>query len=199
MTSACTGDIAWPDRPIISAWEARRHLFPVTHRVQSLEAPSTLDPLTRFPVPLLLGPQAVAAETGASAPEIRAVARAGIWLADFPVFARAFADGVLSLRHIRELKRLDKPRTHDGLLLAQDELLGAARDHDFVEFTHRVATWAINHDPDGDDVKDQVEATSCSMTTHTDGSITGRFRLDPLSAAAVGSALENEVQRLHNQ
>ncbi len=143
--------------------------------------------------------QAVAAETGASAPEIRAVARAGTWLADFPVFAQGLANGELSLRHVRELKRLDKPRTHDELLLAQDELVAAARDHDFVEFTRRVATWAINHDPDGEDVKDQVEATSCSMTTHTDGSITGRFRLDPLSAAAVGSALENEVQRLFNQ
>ncbi len=143
--------------------------------------------------------QAVAAVTGASAPEIRAVARAGSWLAEFPVFARGLADGVLSLRHIRELKRLDRPRTHDELVLTQDELVAAARDHDFVEFTHRVATWAINHDPDGDDVTSQVEATSCSMTKHSDGSISGRFRLDPLSAAAVGSALENEVQRLFNQ
>jgi hypothetical protein len=143
--------------------------------------------------------QAVAAETGASAPEIRAVARAGAWLADFPIFFKGLASGVLSLPHIRELKRLDKPRTHDELVLAQDELLAAARNHDFVEFTHRMATWAINHDPDGDDVKEQVESTSCSMTKHTDGSITGRFRLDPLSAAAVGSALENEVQRLFNQ
>ncbi len=143
--------------------------------------------------------QAVAAETGASAPEIRVVARTGTWLADFPVFAHGFAGGVLSLRHVRELKRLDKPRTHDDLLLDQDQLVAAARDHDFVEFTRRVATWAISHDPDAEDIKEHVEATSCSMAKHTDGSITGRFRLDPLSAAAVGSAVENEVQRLFNQ
>lgn len=143
--------------------------------------------------------QAVAVETGAPAPEIRSVVAAGAWLADFPVFFGALADGVLTLRHVRELKRLDKTSTHNDLILAQDELVAAARDHDFVEFTRRLATWTINHDHDGDTVNDQIEATNCSMTKNTDGSIDGRFHLDPLSAAAVGPALENEVQRLFNQ
>ncbi len=81
---------------------------------------------------------------------------------------------------------------------SQDELVGAARDHDFVEFTNRLTVWSINHTT-SDEVKDQVNETSCNWNTNTDGSIDGRFHIDPLSAAAVGTALGDEMQRLFRQ
>ena len=81
--------------------------------------------------------QVVAAETGAPAREIHATARTGRWLDQFPLFAQAAAEGVLTLRHLRELKALDKPQRHDALIASQHELVPAARDHDFVEFTNR--------------------------------------------------------------
>ncbi len=76
--------------------------------------------------------------------------------------------------------------------------MAAARDHDYVEFTNRLNVWLINH-TDTDEVKEQVRKTSCSITTNTDGSIGGRFHLDPLSAVAVGKALGDEIQRLFRQ
>ncbi len=140
-------------------------------------------------------PQVVAAKTGAPAREIHATASTGRWLNRFPVFAAAAGDGVLTLRHLRELKSLDKPHRHDSLVASQHELVAAARDHDFVEFTNRVATWLINHTT-ADEVKDQVKNTSCTWNGNADGSIDGRFHLDPLSAVAVGTALGDEMQRL---
>ncbi len=139
--------------------------------------------------------QVVAAETGAPAREIHATARTGHWLDQFPIFAAAAAAGVLTLRHLRELKSLDTPQRRDALLASQDELVAAARDHDFVEFTNRLTVWLINHTT-SDEVQEQVKKTSCTWNTNTDGSINGRFHLDPLSAAAVGTAPGDEMQRL---
>jgi hypothetical protein len=138
----------------------------------------------------------VAAETGAPAREIHTTARTGRWLDEFPVFAAAAADGVLTLRHLRELKSLDTAHRRDALVASQQELVAAARDHDFVEFTNRVTVWLINHTT-SDEVTEQVKKTSCTWNTNTDGSIDCRFHLDPLSAAAaVGTALGDEMQRL---
>ncbi len=106
--------------------------------------------------------------------------------------------GVLTLRHLRELKSLDTPQRHDALVVSQDELVAAARDHDFVEFTNRLTVWLINHTT-SDEVHEQVKKTSCTWNANTDGSIDGRFHLDPLSAAAVGTALGDEMQRLFRQ
>jgi hypothetical protein len=142
--------------------------------------------------------QVVAAETGAPAREIHATARTGQWLNDFPIFAAAAADGVLTLRHLRELKGQDKADRRDASLTSQDALVASARDHDFVEFTNRVATWLINHTT-ADEVKDQVKATSCTWNANGDGTIDGRFHLDPLSAVAVGAAFGDEMQRLFRQ
>jgi hypothetical protein len=105
---------------------------------------------------------------------------------------------VLTLRHLRELKALDAPDRRDALMASQDALVAAARDHDFVEFTNRVTVWLINHTT-SDEVQEQVKKTSCTWNTNTDGSIDGRFHLDPLSAAAVGAALGDEMQRLFRQ
>ncbi len=142
--------------------------------------------------------QVVAAETGAPAREIHATARTGQWLDQFPVFAQAAADGVLTLRHLRELKSLDRADRRDALVASQHGLVTAARDHDFVEFTNRLTVWLINH-TDTDEVTEQVKKTSCTWNTNTDGSIDGRFHLDPLSAVAVGTALGDEMQRLFRQ
>jgi hypothetical protein len=142
--------------------------------------------------------QIVAAETGAPAREIHAAARTGRWLDQFPLFAQAAGDGVLTLRHLRELKGLDTSDRRDALISSQDELVAAARDHDFVEFTNRLTVWLINH-TDTDEVQEQVKKTSCTWNTNTDGSIDGRFHLDPLSAVAVGTALGDEMQRLFRQ
>ncbi len=142
--------------------------------------------------------QILPATNGAPAREIHTTARTGQWLDQFPIFAQAAADGVLTLRHLRELKSLDTPDRRDALVASQHELVAAAQGNDFVEFTNRVTVWLINHTT-SDEVQEQVKKTSCTWNTNTDGSIDGRFHLDPLSAAAVGTALGDEMQRLFRQ
>jgi hypothetical protein len=90
---------------------------------------------------------------------------------------------------------LDKPHRRDALVESQQELVTAARDHDFFEFTNRLTVWLINHTT-SDEIRDQVKKMSCSVTTNSDGSIDGRFHLDPLSAVAVSKAFGDEMQRL---
>ncbi len=60
--------------------------------------------------------------------------------------------------------------------------------------SHRALTHTTS-----DEVQEQVKKTSCTWNTNTDGSIDGRFHLDPLSATAVGTALGDEMQRLFRQ
>ncbi len=144
-------------------------------------------------------PQMVAARTGAKVDDVRPVAKAGSWLVDFPIFARAFADGILTLRHVRDLKALDKPRTRHGLLKAQGYLVELAHHSDYRTFSQGLTYWLNAADPDGDEPREQVAKTGCTMTRHSDGSVSGKFFLDPLSASAVGTALEDEAQRLFNQ
>ncbi len=142
--------------------------------------------------------QVVASETGAPAYLIRTSTAIGRWLAAFPVFAAAAVEGLLTERHLRDLRSADKPHRHDALVASQDELVDAARIHDFVEFTNRLTVWLINHTTLGE-VAEQVKKTSCTWNTNTDGSIDGRFHLDPLSAVAVGKALGDEMQHLFRQ
>jgi hypothetical protein len=54
-------------------------------------------------------------------------------------------------------------------------------------------------DPNGDEPREQVAKTGCTLTRHSDGSVSGKFHLDPLSAAAMGTALEDEAQRIFTQ
>lgn len=143
--------------------------------------------------------QVVAAKTGAKADDVRPLAKAGSWLIDFPVFRQAFADGTLTLRHVLDLKALDKPRTHHGLIDAQDYLVELARNGDYRTFRQGLAYWLNAADPDGDEPREQVAKTGCRITRNGDGSMSGEFYLDPLSAAAVGNALEDEAQRIFTQ
>ncbi len=142
--------------------------------------------------------QVVAARTGAPAFDIRTATAMGRWLLDFPIFADAAAQGVLTQRHLKEVKALDKPHRRESLVASQARLVAAARANDFVGFTNRLTVWLINHTT-AEEVAEQAKKTSCSWNKNTDGSIDGRFHLDPLSAAAVGNALGDEMQRLFRQ
>ncbi len=142
--------------------------------------------------------QMVAAETGAPAYSIRTTTSVGRWLVSFPVFAAAAAEGLLTQRHLRELRAADKPHRHDALVASQDELVAAARANDFVEFTNRLTVWLINHTT-AEETAEQVKKTSCTWDRNADGSVDGSFHMDPLSAAAVGKALGDEMQRLFRQ
>lgn len=152
-------------------------------------------------VPALEGQRSVAsvldALVGADRKQTRADARLGSWVRGFPAFAEAFAGGRLSRRHLEVLRRVDKPRTTAALVDAQDYLVAAAQDCTWDAFCRAVRYWELAADPDGSEPDDHVEQRSARVTAHGDGSVSGRFRLDPVAGQAVISALDQEQQRLY--
>ncbi len=131
--------------------------------------------------------------------EIRKLDRVGRWLLDFSVFAEAFAEGVLTHRHISELRSIDKPKVHHHLINSQEMLVDAARDLDFRDFVNVCAYWLNAADPDGDEPVEQGAKSGLSYKKHSDGSVSGRFRFDALSGQAFRTLLDQETQRLFRQ
>lgn len=68
--------------------------------------------------------------------ELQRLSKLGHWLIDFPLFAQAFAHGLLSERHMRELYKLHNPKVHDQLVESQETLVEAARGCDFSDFVN---------------------------------------------------------------
>jgi len=130
---------------------------------------------------------------------VRGLSKTGRWLVGFPVFARAFAAGELTHRHVHELSKLDKPRTHRSLVDSQDYLVDAAQGCDFVDFVNVLVYWLNGADPDGTEPVEQVAKTGCSYRKHSDGSVSGRFFLDPLSGQLFRNTIDGETQRLFRQ
>lgn len=130
---------------------------------------------------------------------LRRLSNLGRWLIDFPVFARAFADGELTQRHVRELHKIDNPRVHHQLIESQETLATAARDCDFSDFVTVLAYWLNAADPDGCEPSEEAAKTSCSYRKHSDGSVTGRFFFDPLTGQAFRRLLDLEAQKLFRE
>ena len=131
--------------------------------------------------------------------DVRRLNRTGRWLLDFPVFAEAFADGMLTHRHITELRGLDKPKVHHHLVESQEMLVDAARDLDFRDFVNVCAYWLNAADPDGDEPVEQAAKSGLSYKKNSDGSVSGRFRFDALTGQAFRALLDQETQRLFRQ
>lgn len=128
---------------------------------------------------------------------VRTLGRTGRWLADFPDFATAAADGHLHARHLRELKALDNPRTHHQLVDAQPTLVDAATTCDWPDFVQVCGYWLLNADPDGaaPDADDPGRHDHVHYRRHRDGTVTGRFRFHALAGQAFTTALDAQDQR----
>ena len=139
----------------------------------------------------------IATDRAGSKPQsTRSDARLGSWLASFPAFSEAARRGDLSKDQLKALKRLDNTRTHLALTEAQDYLVDAAQSCTHVEFLQVLGYWEARFDPDGRKPADQVENRYLTIKQHYDGTVSGRFVLDPISGAAVKCAVEQEAQRL---
>ncbi len=134
--------------------------------------------------------------TNADPRALRRLAKLGHWLIDFPIFARGFAAGELSHRHVQELHKLDNHRVHHQLIESQDTLVAAARDCDFSDFVNVLIYWLNAADPDGCEPAEDVMKTVCSYRKHSDGSVSGRFSFDALTGQAFRRLLDVETQTL---
>src|SRR4051812_48394395 len=126
--------------------------------------------------------------------------RSGRALEHLPAVAEAFAAGEVTAEQVAVIA----PVTTDEALAA-----AAAQDVDLGEVDTALATVATTQpfqrlgevvhryldalDPDGPE-PDPTEGRRLSMVRHADGSITGRFDLDPVGGERVQAALESIVQ-----
>ena len=138
----------------------------------------------------------VAAHTGFDPKPVAKDQRLGAWLPDFPLIGEAFAAGRISRRHVETLRSLDNARTRHHLVESQASLIDAAETCQWHEFRQVVRYWSLASDPDGPEPEEQTAARYCRLQKQADGSVVGRFRLDPVAGQAVLSAIQQEAQRL---
>ena len=140
--------------------------------------------------------QFVARQRHDSKRSVAVLVRRGWWVTGFPVFARAWGDGWLTVRHLDELRGLDNVRTHVQLLEAQEYLVEAAKACDWTDFRRVCAYWLLHADQDGPEPTEKTTKNRVSYRRHADGSVTGSFRLDPLGGQVFTTAVDTETQRL---
>jgi hypothetical protein len=142
-----------------------------------------------------------AARSGANPRLLASDAALGAWLRDLPVIAAAFDGGLITRAHVAAIRQQDNSRTRSYLVEAQDYLVESATTLEWRDFQAVLRYWSLAADPDGEEPADHLDRRSCSYTTRPDGTVTGRFTLDPLSGAALRSAMTQLEQRLwrHDQ
>jgi hypothetical protein len=128
------------------------------------------------------------------------IVRAGRALQHLPAVAAAFADGAISGEQVAVVVPVTTPENmaaaaEQGVDLGEvDAVLAetaAGRPH--VELGRVMHHYLARLDPDGTE-PDPTEDRSLSLAKHSDGSVTGRFELDPVGGEKVQAALESFVQ-----
>ncbi len=143
--------------------------------------------------------QLLARSSNADPNRCRHDARIGAWLADFPELAEAFSAGVINHGHLRHLQTADNPRTHCRLVEAQSFLIETAQNLDLKAYGQAVSYWLLAADPDGNEPAEQAARSGCSYHRNADGSVTGRFQLDPVAGQAFTTALAQEAERIYRE
>jgi Domain of unknown function (DUF222) len=128
------------------------------------------------------------------------IVRAGRALEHLPAVAAAFADGVITAEQIAVVAPV---AAEDQRRAAADQQVdlgevdavlaetAATREH--VQLGRVVHHYLARLDPDGPE-PDPTEGRSLSLAKHSDGSVTGRFELDPVGGEKLQAALESVVQ-----
>jgi len=139
----------------------------------------------------------VAAERSGMNPRASAQAtRLAAWMQGFPAIDAAFRQGKISQQHAAVIRQADNEQIRHALFADQSTLVAEAQRRNWKSFTRYVNYFVHRHDPDGERAS-RVRSERClSFTEHADGTISGRFRLDPISGQTVRNALEYEQQRL---
>ncbi len=145
---------------------------------------------------LLSLPAFVAANTNVDPKRVAGDRNLGLWLQAFPIFADAFRAGAMGRHHVQAFRAIDNRRTRRSLVDAQHYLADAAQDLDWREFCEVLRTWVLRADPDGAEPAAQQERRHLTASKRADGTVGGRFELDPIGGDLVMYGIAQEEQRL---
>ncbi len=145
---------------------------------------------------LLSLPGFVAANSNADPKRVAGDRNLGQWLHAFPTLADAFRAGEMGRHHAQALRAVDNRRTRRDLVDAQHFLADAARDLGWRDFCEVLRTWVLAADPDGAEPAAQQERRQLSAGKRADGTVGGRFELDPIDGDLLLNGVAQEEQRL---
>ena len=135
-----------------------------------------------------------------SVAEAARVVRTGRALAHLPVMAAAFAAGAVTgeqagaIARVAEREALALAAQQDVDLAVVDTLLtGVAMTAPCADVAKAVHHYLDRLDEDGPE-PDPTEGRRLAFTKHADGSVTGRFDLDPVGGERLQAALESLLQ-----
>ncbi len=141
----------------------------------------------------------IAGETKVETAVVREDQRLGRWLDDFPIFTDAHLAGVMSRSHIKLLRRICNHRNELQLQDDQQNFVSHAERLDFADFEKVVKYWLNASDPDGELPREPARKTGVSYRENADGSVSGKFYLDPLSGNAFTTSIGMEAQKLFRE
>jgi hypothetical protein len=142
--------------------------------------------------------QFVGAMTNTPSSEANTAVTLSRWLRDFPILAAGFADGDISMAHLRILRtRLDTTYdNHVELKNDQEFFVNAARDTNFKGFMKACGYWLSYVDPDGAEPKDQIDAAGLRLRTGRGGRCRLEADLDAVSGQALTTMVDHEANKL---
>ena len=132
--------------------------------------------------------------------EAARMVRNGRALDQLPAVAAACADGAVSAEQLAVIAPVTRPENLAAAAAQDVDLAGVdaalaemAATRPYRELTQVVHHYLARLDPDGPE-PDPTEGRRLTIAKHADGSITGRFDLDPVGGEKVQAALESIVQ-----
>ena len=140
----------------------------------------------------------IAAKTNIDPAVIGSDKNLGTWLRSFLELEQAAADGLLSRRHLQEIRTNDNPRTHWAMVDAQDFLIRIAQQP-WRDFKESLRYWVLAADPDGEEPKEQQEKRKLTVGRKGDGAVSGSFNLDPVGGTELMTAVAQDADRLWRQ
>ncbi len=117
----------------------------------------------------------------------------GLWLIDFPHIADAWAKGLLTEDHVRELRKADNPRVHQLMIRDQQLHIDAAKSLEFKSWLNHLAYWLLAADPDGSLPTERERAYGVRFRTDRTGDVHITGVLDPLAGEALLTMVEHEA------
>jgi hypothetical protein len=135
-----------------------------------------------------------------STAEAARLVRNGRTLAHLPALAEAQDAGWVSAEQVAVVARIVTPErlaaaAAAGVDLGEVDtvLTGVAVEHPYADFVAVVRHYLADLDPDGPE-PDPTEGRSLVLAKHADGSLSGRFHLDPVGGEKFQAAIEAHVQ-----
>ncbi len=121
------------------------------------------------------------------------------WLTDFPEFAAAYQDGTLTTAHLNLLRRKDNARVHQQMIGDQRCFIQWFTNVAFRDLDEVVERWLMGADPDGAEPSEQLLECTISLRPLPGG--LGRIsgKLDPLSFAAIRTAMNTEAEKVRRE